>query len=131
MPAVEPLVLDFGLGEFDKTGPIEYWVANEEAAGYCGRFLLVFDGQTCPKHHHKAKLETFFVVKDQIEIEYDGHVRGMDPGDTLRIACGHLHQFTGCGAALLLEVSRPCVIDDNYFAEPRIPIGGNYCGDSR
>jgi len=126
MPAVEPLVLDFGLGEFDKIGLIEYWVANEEAAGYCGKFLFVFDGQTCPKHHHKAKLETFFVVKGQVEMEYDGRVWMMNPGDTLRVACGHPHRFTGRGPALLLEVSRPCVIDDNYFADPRIPIGGNY-----
>ena len=22
--------------------------------------------------------------------------------------------------------SRPCVVADNYFADPRIPIGGNY-----
>ena len=28
MPPVEPLVLDFGLGDFDHTGLIEYWIAN-------------------------------------------------------------------------------------------------------
>ncbi len=28
MPSIEPLVLDFGLGQFDKTGLIEHWIAD-------------------------------------------------------------------------------------------------------
>ena len=36
------------------------------------------------------------------------------------------HSFTGAGPALLLEVSKPCIIDDNYFEDTRILIGGNY-----
>jgi len=123
MPAVEPLVLDFGLGEFEEVGLIEYWVANEEAAGYCGKFLFVFDGQTCPRHHHRDKLETFFIVKGRVEMEYDGRVWTMGPGDTLRVERGRPHRFTGRGPALLLEVSKPCIIDDNFFADARIPIG--------
>jgi mannose-6-phosphate isomerase-like protein (cupin superfamily) len=130
MPAVEPLVLDFGLGDFEKAGLIEYWVANEEAAGYCGKFLFVFDGQACPKHHHRTKLETFFIVKGQVEMEYSGRARTMKPGDTLRVECGKPHTFRGIGPALLLEVSKPCMIDDNYFADPRIPIGGIHRGDA-
>ena len=58
LPEVEPLVLDFGLGEFEKTGEVEFWIANENEAGYCGKFLFVFPGQTCPEHMHKEKLET-------------------------------------------------------------------------
>ena len=29
VPYVEPLVLDFGLGDYQKTGLIEFWIANE------------------------------------------------------------------------------------------------------
>ena len=50
MPPGSPLVMDFGLGRFGEIGEIEYWVANEEEAGYCGKFLFVDDGQTCPYH---------------------------------------------------------------------------------
>ncbi len=35
LPPVAPLVLDFGLGDFGKVGLIEFWIANEAAAGYC------------------------------------------------------------------------------------------------
>lgn len=126
MPPVEPLVLDFGLGDFYRTGLIEYWVANEIEAGYCGKFLFLFDGQTCPMHHHREKLETFYIQRGLVRMQYRGREWDMRPGEVLRVETGHPHQFRGVGPALILEVSKPCVIADNYFANPKIPIGGNY-----
>ncbi len=126
MPPVAPLVLDFGLDRFDEVGLIEYWIANELDAGYCGKYLFVFDGQTCPAHHHDEKLETFFIVKGTVAMTYGDRTFEMRPGDVLRVEPGNAHSFTGKGPALLLEVSKPCTIADNYFADPAIPIGGNY-----
>ena len=128
MPNVAPLVLDFGLGQFREIGEIEYWIANEIDGGYCGKFLFVFDGQTCPTHCHKQKLETFYIVKGSMRVTYDGGVRILEAGDTLLVETGKLHSFTGNGPALLLEVSRPIIIDDNYFENTNIPIGGNFRG---
>lgn len=125
MPKIAPLVLDFGLGSFRETGEIEFWIANETEAGYCGKFLFVLAGQTCPTHCHKEKLETFYVVKGTMRVYYDGQTRNLQAGDTLRVETGKMHSFTGIGSALLLEVSRPSIVDDNYFENPDIPIGGN------
>ena len=66
MPEVKPQVLDLGLGDFYKVGLIEYWIANNEKEGYCGKFLFVFDSQACPYHHHNFKHETFFILKGKI-----------------------------------------------------------------
>jgi mannose-6-phosphate isomerase-like protein (cupin superfamily) len=123
LPPVEPLVLDFGLGEFRKTGLIEYWIANEAAAGYCGKYLFVFDGQTCPLHRHGAKHETFFVVKGRVRMSHDNRTIEMGEGDVLPVRPGGRHSFTGIGPALLLELSTPCEIEDNDFADERIRIG--------
>jgi len=123
MPPVDPLVLDFGLGDFYRTGLIEYWVANEIEAGYCGKFLFLFDGQTCPRHHHRTKLETFYIQRGTVRMQYDGREWDLPPGAVLRVETHHPHQFRGVGPALILEVSKPCVIADNYFADPRIPLG--------
>ena len=128
MPGVAPLVLDFGLGDFRRAGEIEFWVANELEAGYCGKFLFVFAGQTCPLHHHRTKHETFFVVKGNVRMTLGAAVQDMGEGAVLPVPPGQTHSFTGSGAALLLEVSRPCVIEDNYFADTAIPIGGNWKG---
>ena len=124
MPDVEPLVLDFGLGRFREIGEIEFWVANEEEAGYCGKFLFVDDGQTCPNHKHDIKHETFYVLKGQIRMVVDGAARVMDQGDTLVMLPGQRHAFTGIGPALILEVSMPSRLGDNFFADNAIGDDG-------
>ena len=128
LPAVEPLVLDFGLGDFKNTGLIEYWIANEVENGYCAKYLFVFDEQTCPAHSHNEKHETFFIVKGKVNMEYKGRKLELKAGDVLPVDQKNAHSFTGNGPALLLEVSKPCIIDDNYFENRDIPIGGNFKG---
>ncbi|HOX38019.1 MAG TPA: cupin domain-containing protein [Candidatus Brocadiia bacterium] len=125
MPAgVETLALDFGLGRFRETGLIEFWVANREAEGYCGKFLFVFDGQTCPSHHHGMKHETFFVMKGRVRMAVDGVSIECPEGEVVAMPPGTKHDFTGIGDALLLEVSQPCMVGDNYFADRMIGRDG-------
>ena len=115
LPPVEPLVMDFNTGDFWSTGLIEYWIANELSAGYCGKYLFVFDGQTCPMHKHGEKHETFFVVKGNVDMKLDEKVQTMQEGDVLPVAPNQYHSFTGNGPVLLLELSKPCYIADNIF----------------
>ena len=124
MPPGAPLALDFGLGRFDEIGEIEFWVANEEKSGYCGKFLFVADGQTCPYHKHNRKHETFFVVKGQVRMIIDEQEKTLHEGDVLVMPPGQQHSFTGVGPALLLEVSMPSMRQDNFFADKRIADNG-------
>jgi mannose-6-phosphate isomerase-like protein (cupin superfamily) len=124
MPPAGPLVLDFGLGEFWETGLIECWIANETEAGYCGKYLFVFEDQTCPTHHHRQKMETFHVVKGHMRITVEGEPKELAEGWVLPVRPGQRHSFSGLDRSLLLELSQPCVIADNYFEDERIPIGG-------
>ena len=121
MPPVNPLVLDFGLGDFDRVGLIEYWLANEIGAGYCGKYLFVFAGQECPSHSHGAKHETFCAVRGRLRVVLDGRPIVLNEGQTLPVAPGQVHSFRGeDGQALLLELSTPCDPKDNLFVDPRI-----------
>ena len=124
MPEREVLLLDFGLGEFQKTGLVEFWVANEDEAGYCGKFLFVFDGQTCPAHRHNVKHETFYVVKGSVEMVSGAVARILNEGDVHVVCRGTVHSFTGRGDALLLEVSTPCLLADNVFEDKRVGDDG-------
>jgi quercetin dioxygenase-like cupin family protein len=121
---LDPLVLDFGLGHFSETGEIEFWIVNEEDMGYCGKFLFVDDGQTCPYHEHARKHETFFVVKGQVRMTVDGVPRLMEEGDTLTMEPGRRHAFAGAGPALILEVSMPSTRGDNFFEDRAIGENG-------
>jgi quercetin dioxygenase-like cupin family protein len=124
MPDVQPLALDFGLGRFDEIGEIEFWIANEEEFGYCGKFLFVADGQTCPYHQHNMKHETFFLVKGELRMVVDGEEKVLQQGDVLVMPPGRRHAFTGVGPALLLEVSMPSIRQDNFFTDKAIGDGG-------
>jgi quercetin dioxygenase-like cupin family protein len=125
MPPNKPLILDFGLGDFYRVGMIEYWIANEVEAGYCGKLFFLFDGQTCPTHHHRTKVETFHLMKGKLRVTYDGVEREMSPGDVLLVETPKSHSFTAVGPSLVLEISMPAIVDDNYFEDPAIPIGGS------
>jgi mannose-6-phosphate isomerase-like protein (cupin superfamily) len=124
MPPVEPVCFHFGLNDFDRIGLIEFWVANEKNHGYCGKFLFVFDGQMCPYHKHEQKHETFFVLKGEVTMNVNGHEVIKKQGDLLVMPPGVEHSFTGRGAALLLEASSPCLLQDNFFADHKIGTEG-------
>ncbi len=124
MPDVTPLPLHFGLGRFDEIGETEFWIANEKRLGYCGKFLFLFDAQTCPYHHHRLKHETFFVVKGSIRMNVNGVERTMHEGDCLAMPPEVAHSFTGVGPALVLEVSMPSIPQDNFFADTNIGENG-------
>jgi quercetin dioxygenase-like cupin family protein len=125
LPPAEPLVLDFGLGDFGRTGLVECWIANETAAGYCGKYLYLSDGQSCPTHRHDQKTETFFVLQGRMRVAYAERERVLSPGDLLLVEPGHDHGMTAVGACLFLELSSPCAVDDNRFRDDRIPFGRN------
>jgi N-acetylneuraminate synthase len=124
MPSVPPLPLHFGLHRFREVGETEFWIANEKTLGYCGKFLFVFDGQTCPFHYHTMKHETFFVLKGSIRMKMGEDERIMREGDLVAMPPGTGHSFTGIGPALVLEVSMPSITQDNFFADKQIGNDG-------
>ena len=124
MPSVTPLPLHFGLDQFKEIGETEFWVANEAEHGYCGKFLFVFGGQTCPYHRHIKKHETFFILKGSLRMKVGEEERLMHEGDVLVMPPGVGHSFTGVGPALVLEVSMPSILQDNFFADKRIGQDG-------
>jgi N-acetylneuraminate synthase len=118
------LVLDFGLDDFEQNGLTEFWVANETEAGYCGKFLFLFDGQWCPEHEHGIKHETFCILRGQVRMIVGGREALMNPGDRMVMPPGAKHKFCGVGPALILEVSQPSLRGDNFFTDKCIGRDG-------
>jgi mannose-6-phosphate isomerase-like protein (cupin superfamily) len=120
LPATTPDPLHFGLGDFSRTGETEFNINNNVAQGYCGKFMFLFSGQTCPMHHHRVKHETFFVVKGRIEMELGGKLLTLGLGDTCVVDQRVRHRFTALEDSLVLESSKPDLVDDSIFDDPRI-----------
>ena len=70
------------------------------------------------------KHETFFVVKGSLRMKVGDEERILGEGDLLPMPPGVGHSFTGMGPALVLEVSMPSILQDNFFADKRIGQDG-------
>jgi quercetin dioxygenase-like cupin family protein len=120
LPDVPPDLLHFGLKDFYNIGEIEFNINNDVEHGYCGKLIFIFKGQTCPKHHHKKKHETFFIVKGKVKMELGCEDFLMNQGDRLVVEQYSKHQFTALEDSLLLESSMPDLINDSIFDDQRI-----------
>jgi N-acetylneuraminate synthase len=78
----------------------------------------------CPYHRHDKKHETFFVLKGTLRMKVGEEERLMQEGDLLPMPPGTGHSFTGVGPALVLEVSMPSILQDNFFSDNRIGKDG-------
>ena len=120
LPDVQPSPLHFGLNDFSRIGETEFDINNNIEQGYCGKFMFMFKGQTCPMHHHKKKHETFFIVKGEIEMELPEGKIVMKQGAHRSISQNTKHQFTAMKNSLILESSKPDLVDDSIFDDERI-----------
>ncbi len=120
MPEVQPYPLHFGLNNFKEIGEIELDINNNVEEGYCGKFIFVTEGQTCPFHFHRIKHETFYLVKGKMELETDNDLFMMKQGDIYIMDRNVKHRFTGVEDSLVLECSKPDIITDSIFVDERI-----------
>jgi len=120
LPDVPACPLHFGLGDFYRVGETEFDINNNVEQGYCGKFIFLFKGQVCPWHHHRVKHETFFVVKGRVEFKTPERAAVLQQGDRKIVHQWLKHEFTALEDSLILESSKPDLMDDSIFDDPRI-----------
>ncbi|HEB29939.1 MAG TPA: cupin domain-containing protein [Spirochaetes bacterium] len=120
IPDVTPYPLHFGYNDFYRVGETEFDVNNNIEEGYCGKFIFVLKGQTCPMHYHRVKHETFYLVKGMVEMESNNETVVMHQGDIKIMPQNTKHRFTGLENSLILECSKPDLAEDSIFDDERI-----------
>ena len=120
LPDVPACPFHFGLHDFEHTGEVEFDINNNIQEGYCGKFIVIFKGQTCPMHHHRIKHETFYLVKGMVKMEANGEVFTMKQGDIKIMPQNTKHRFTALESSLILECSKPDIISDSIFENSNI-----------
>jgi len=107
----------YGMQHFRQTGAIIINIINRE---YCKKLLIVLPGQKHPVHAHKVKEETFQLLYGDLEVNLEGTIRRMKPGDIQTVLRGEKHSFESKGGAIFEEVSTTHVKSDSYYDDPRI-----------
>lgn len=75
-------------------------------------------GQATQRHYHGRSEEIYLIVDGAGELEVDGDVRAVGPGDAILIPPGAWHRLTagGAGTTLLCCCVPPYADEDTFFA---------------
>ena len=90
----------------------EKWICNTSL--YCSKILYLNKGYRCSYHYHRIKDETFHILKGTVFMVVNGSMLVLEVGDTIHIAPGDIHSFTGLEDSEILEVSTKHMEDDSY-----------------
>lgn len=107
----------YGLEHFRQTGAL---IVNLINRAYCKKLVVMLPGQRHPNHHHRVKEETFHVLWGDFEVNLDGTLVCMKPGDKLLVERNAWHSFFTRGGAIVEEVSTTHVKGDSYYEDERI-----------
>jgi mannose-6-phosphate isomerase-like protein (cupin superfamily) len=81
----------------------EEWIVNNDA--YCGKQLILRKGCQCSLHRHPVKRETFYVAAGMVSMEVGDRTFTMMPGDSVDVAPGTWHRFSGLRDSVIFEFS--------------------------
>lgn len=91
---------------------------------YCGKLMYFKEGAKFSMHFHDEKDETWFVLEGQFEVKYidtkdaSMHSKILNEGDTWRNFPLEPHQLICIKQGIIIEVSTPDSVEDNYRVMP-------------
>lgn len=107
----------YGIRNFREFGAVIIDCINRE---YCKKIIVQLSGQRHPAHFHKRKEETFQVLFGRLHVNVDGHIKTLDPGETMLVQPGVWHSFWTDGGCVFEEVSTTHYNDDSFYADKKI-----------
>ena len=75
-------------------------------------------GESTTRHYHRVSEQIYYLVEGTGEMELDGEVRAVGPGDAILIPPGSWHTIRATGdgpVRLLCGCAPPWSADDTYF----------------
>lgn len=107
----------YGLDRFRETGCVLVNSINRE---YCNKFLIMLPGQKHPQHKHKQKEETFHLLWGDLEVELEGNIHQLKPGDKLLVERDQVHAFRTQAGCIFAEISTRSIRSDSYYVDETI-----------
>lgn len=93
------------------------WATNDK---YCGKLLKFNSGSKFSMHFHAEKDESWYVLSGKFKLKTidtktaDLHEKILDVGETVRIFPLQPHQLICIEEGVIIEVSTPDSVEDNY-----------------
>jgi len=107
----------YGIDRFDEYGLVMLTVVNRD---YCKKLLVSLPGQFHPEQYHNQKEETFHVLYGDLELQLDGKVQNLGPGDVVTVMPGVRHAFRSVTGAVVEEISSTHFKNDSFYTDEAI-----------
>jgi mannose-6-phosphate isomerase-like protein (cupin superfamily) len=97
------------------------WATNDH---YCGKFMQFNGGSKFSMHFHREKIETWYVMSGEFTVRWidtkdaKGYEKKLVQGDTWHNDPLVPHQLECLSAGVIIEVSTPDSVEDNYRVFP-------------
>lgn len=107
----------YGVERFREWGATLINVINRN---YAKKVLVMLPGQRHPNHFHKLKEETFLVVDGFLDVDLQGNIRRIGPGETLLVPPGVFHSFSSESGCVFEEISTTAFRGDSVYQDESI-----------
>lgn len=107
----------YGAENFRQTGALIVNLVNRE---YCKKLIIMLPGQRHPNHRHMKKEETFQLLHGDLEVNLNGVLHTLRPGQMLLVERGSWHAFATVKGCIFEEVSTQHIIGDSYYEDSQI-----------
>lgn len=106
-----------GVEYFTKMGAVFINIVNRS---YCKSYVIMIPGQKYPKHYHKIKTESFYVLYGTLNVRLNDKMYQLKAGEMLHIERGQDHEFWTDTEVVFEEISTPYMPNDSFYADPNI-----------
>ena len=107
----------YGIEKFDESGAILIMVLNR---AYSKMLIVMFPGQSYPRHHHDQKEESYHLLFGDLDIELEGTRREMTAGDLISIPRQMPHSFRTKNGAVIEEIATTYLRGDSIYEDGTI-----------
>jgi sialic acid synthase SpsE/quercetin dioxygenase-like cupin family protein len=112
----------YGIDRFFETGGILVQVLNRE---YSKILLVMFPGQSYPKHHHIQKDESYHILHGDLTVDIEGAEHKLEKGGLLSVNRGQVHSFTTKTGVIIEEIATTYIKGDSVYADGAISKNAN------
>ena len=107
----------YGIDRFHEVGGILVQVLNRE---YSKILLVMFPGQSYPKHYHVQKDESYHILYGDLTVDIEGTEYQLEKGGLLSVNRGQVHSFKTKGGVIIEEIATTYIKGDSYYSDDSI-----------
>jgi len=106
-----------GIERFDQWGAVLVKIINR---AYSKMLVVMFPGQSYPRHHHLQKEESYHILFGDLSVELEGETHELKTGDLLSINRGMRHSFRTKSGVIIEEIATTYLTGDSVYEDDAI-----------